>query len=44
MWISYYSIGMGGASDITGKTDTFDTDTDTQCTPIGSVSLVIGAQ
>jgi hypothetical protein len=35
---------MGGVSDITGETDTFDTDGDAQCTPIGSVSLGIGAQ
>jgi len=37
-------LGMSGVSDKPKKTDTFVTDSDAQCTLIGSVSLVIGAQ
>ncbi len=37
-------LGMGGVSDNPKKTDTFVTDSDAQCTLIGSVSLGIGAQ
>ena len=34
------ALGMGGVSDNTEKTDTLVTDSDAQCTPIGSVSLI----
>ena len=33
-------LGMGGVRDNTEKTDTLVTDSNAQCTPIGSVALI----